>query len=167
MRDPLPEAQPHRGLAPAPLLIGVGNEARGDDAAGVRAARLARALSWPRVRMIECEGDAAALLEAWHGEPAVVVVDAMSSGEAAGTVRRFDAAQRPLPARMFHSTTHGLGLAEAIELARSLGSQPARLVIYGIEGADFGHGTRLSGAVACAVREAALQINEEILALAN
>ena len=163
MRDPLPETAPPAGLAPAPLVIGLGNEERRDDAAGVRAARLARALLWPRVRMIECAGDVAALLEAWDGERAVVVVDAMSSGATAGTVRRFDAARESLPAELFRNSTHGLGLAEAVELGRTLGALPARLVLYGIEGADFGHGTGLSYAVECAVREAALRISEEVL----
>ena len=164
MRDPLPEAATGGRLAIAPLLIGVGHEGRRDDAAGVRAARLVRALLWPRARMVECAGGATALLEAWRGEPAVVVVDAMSSGAAAGTVQRLDVSREPLHAELFRGSTHGLGLAEAVELARSLGQLPRSLVIYGIEGADFGLGTRLSYPVECAVREAALLISEELLA---
>jgi hydrogenase maturation protease len=165
VRDPLPEAATRGGLASAPLVIGIGNEDRRDDAAGVRAARLVRALLWPRVRMIECAADAAALLEAWRGEPVVVVVDAMASGAATGSVRRFDAAREPLPAVPFRGSTHGLGLAEAVELGRALGALPARFALYGIEGTDFGHGARLSYSVECGVREAALRISEEILAL--
>jgi hydrogenase maturation protease len=164
VRDPLPEAAARGGLAAAPLLIGVGHEGRRDDAAGVRAARLVRALLWPRARMVECEGGATALLEAWQGEPAVLVVDAMSSGAPAGTVRRLDASRGPLHAGFSRGSTHGLGLAEAVELARSLGQLPPSLVIYGIEGADFDLGTRLSFPVECAVREAALLISEELLA---
>ena len=146
------------------MLIGIGVEGRCDDAAGVRAARLVRALLWPQARVAECAGGATALLEAWRGEPAVVVVDAMSSGSPAGTVRRLDASSDPLRAELFRGSTHGLGLAEAVELARSLGQLPASLVIFGIEGTDFGLGTRLTYAVDCAVREAALRITEELLA---
>ena len=40
-------------------------------------------------------------------------------------------------------------------------------MIYGIEGTDFGLGTRLSYPVECAVREAALLISEELLAARN
>ena len=167
MRDSLPEAEPGGGLAASPLLIGVGHEGRRDAAAGVRVARLGRALLWPRARVIECAGGATSLLEAWQGEPVVVVVDAMSSGVPTGTVRRLDASRTPLPAELFRGSTHGLGLPEAIELARSLGQLPPSLVIYGIEGANFEFGTRLSYPVECGVREAALLISEELLATLN
>ena len=149
------------------MLIGVGRDGRCDDAAGVRAARLVRALLWPRARVIECAGEATALLEAWQGEPMVVVVDAMSSGSPAGTVRRLDATRGPLSAELFRGSSHGLGLAEAVELARSLDRLPPSLVIFGIEGTDFSLGTRLSFPVECAVREAALLISEELLAARN
>ena len=108
MRDTLPEAAPPGRLADAPLLIGVGHEGRCDDAAGVRAARLVRALLWPRARVVECAGGATALLDAWQGEPVVVVVDAMSSGSPAGTVQRLDAARDPLRADLFRGASHGL-----------------------------------------------------------
>jgi hydrogenase maturation protease len=164
VRDALPEAAPDGGLTDAPLLIGVGLEGRCDDAAGVRTARLVRALLWPRARVIECAGGATALIEAWQGEPVVVVVDAMASGSPTGTVRRLDASRGPLMAEFFRGSSHGLGLAEAVELARALGQLPPSLVIFGIEGSDFGLGTRLSYPVECAVREAALLISEELLA---
>jgi hydrogenase maturation protease len=133
----------------------------------VRAARLVRALLWPQARVIECAGEATALLEAWQGETTVVVVDAMSSGSPAGTVRRLDATQGPLGAELFRGSSHGLGVAEAVELARSLDRLPPSLVIFGIEGTEFGLGTRLSFPVECAVREAALLISEELLAARN
>jgi hydrogenase maturation protease len=154
-------------LTPPPLLVGVGQEGRRDDAAGVRAARLVRALLWPQARVVECEGGTAALLESWQGESEVVVVDAMTSGAPAGSVRRLDAARGRLPAELFRGSTHGLGLLEAVELARSLGQLPHTFVIFGIEGAEFGLGTRLSYAVECGVREAALLISEELLAPRN
>ncbi len=160
MRDPLPEAAPADG----PLVIGVGREDHRDDAAGLRVARLVRALLWPAVRLRECGGEPGALIEAWRDEPRVVVVDAMSSGAAAGSVRRLDVGARALDADFLHGSTHALGLAEAVELARSLGRLPAGLVIYGIEGQDFKPGSQLSYPVECSVREAALLVAEEILA---
>ncbi len=130
----------------------------------MRTARLVRALLWPRARVIECAGNAAELVEAWRDEPVVVVVDAMSSGSPAGTVRRLDATRGPLRVELFRGSSHGLGLAEAVELARSLGQLPPSLVIFAIEGTDFGIGTRISYPVECAVREAALLISEELMA---
>jgi hydrogenase maturation protease len=161
VRDPLPEAAPRAGVA-GPLVVGVGREGRRDDAAGLRAARLARALLWPRGRVVECEGATTSLLDAWRGADTVIVVDAMVSGAPPGTVRRLDTAREALPAVLYRGSTHGLGLAEAVELARSLGQSPRSLVIYGIEGEDFGFGPRLSYVVECAVRDAALRIVEDI-----
>src|SRR5215207_5591238 len=48
-------------------------------------------------------------------------------------------------------STHAFGVADAIELARTLGRLPARLEIYTIEGADFTAGAGLSPPVAAAV----------------
>ncbi len=145
-------------------MIGVGREGRGDDAAGLRVARLVRAMLWPHVRMRECEGNTTELLDAWRDEPAVLVVDAVSSGAPVGSVRRLDIGDAPLPAEFLRDSTHALGLAEAVELGRSLGRLPPVLVVYGIEGQDFSLGSQLSYPVECSVREAALLITEEILA---
>jgi hydrogenase maturation protease len=145
----------------------VGREGRRDDAAGLRAARLVRALLWPRGRVLECEGATTSLLDAWGGADAVIVVDAMVSGAPPGTVRRIHTASEALPAVLYRGSTHGLGLAEAVGLARSLGRSPRSLIIYGIEGEDFGFGPRLSYAVECAVRDAALRIAEEVQRMAD
>jgi hydrogenase maturation protease len=107
------------------------------------------------VTAIEHEGDAAALVEAWTGADHVVVVDAAVSGAAPGTVHRFDARAEPLPARSLRSSTHGFGVADAVELARALGRLPPRLDVYAVEAADVGAGSGLSPAVARAVEELA------------
>jgi hydrogenase maturation protease len=46
---------------------------------------------------------------------------------------------------MFRShSTHGLGVGEAIELARTLNRMPNSLTVYGIEGGSFRTGVGLS-----------------------
>jgi hydrogenase maturation protease len=131
---------PERGV----VVIGVGNAARGDDAAGLVVAR--------RLGGREHEGDPLALLDAWEGAATAVVIDAVSSGAAPGTVHRFEVGDAALPARLRSSTsTHAVGLAEAIELARALDRLPPRLIVYGIEGERFTAGADLSPAVAAAV----------------
>ena len=64
----------------------------------------------------------------------------------AGTIHRLDASERELPAELFRASTHHVGLAEAVELARALGRLPARTVIYGIEGESFEIGERAHAA---------------------
>jgi hydrogenase maturation protease len=82
----------------------------------------------------------------------VTIVDAVSSGAPPGTVHELEAGGEPLPVRLFgSSSTHALGLAEALELARSLGRLPARVRVLGIEGARFDYGRGLSPEVEEAV----------------
>ena len=49
------------------------------------------------------------------------------------------------------SSTHAVGVGEAIELARVVGRLPSRIVVYGIEGSRFETGAALSAEVAAAV----------------
>jgi hydrogenase maturation protease len=129
---------------PRVVVIGIGNAARGDDAAGLIAAR--------RLGGLEHEGDPVGLLDAWAGAGVAVVIDAVRSGAEPGTVHRFDGGRTPLPARLrSSSSTHAIGLAEAIELGRALERLPARLIVYGIEGRCFEAGAPLTPAVAAAV----------------
>ena len=81
-----------------------------------------------------------------------MLVDAVSSGAPPGTVHRFEPNGTPLPAELFGaSSTHALGLAEALELARSLDRLPEHVVVLGIEGASFDFGKGLTPEVAAAV----------------
>jgi len=134
-------------------VIGLGNAARGDDAAGLLAARA--------VGGVELEGDPSALLDLLDGAPAATLVDAVASGAAPGTVHRFDASAEPLPASLRSSTsTHAIGLADALELARALGRLPRRVIVYGIEGAAFAAGDAVTPAVARAVEHVAAELRK-------
>jgi hydrogenase maturation protease len=144
------------------VVIGVGNRWRSDDAAGLLAARRVRDLAPEAVEVTELEGEPVSLLDAFEGADAVLVIDAVSSGAAAGTVHRVDARAEPLPEPLAGPSTHLLGLAEAIELARALGRLPRLLVVYGIEGGRFEAGEGVSGPVAAAVEEAAAAVVDEL-----
>ena len=128
------------------LVIGVGHEQRGDDAAGLLVARRLAGVAGgaaPDLRVLEHGGDGMDLLLAWEDAAHVFLVDAVVSGSRPpGELHRFDAHRVPLPSALFAGTsTHALGVAEAIELGRSLGRLPERVVVYGIEGERFDTGT--------------------------
>jgi hydrogenase maturation protease len=135
-------------------VIGIGNPLRGDDAIGLLVARRVRELADPEVEVMELEGEPARLIDAWQGVHLAVIVDAVSSGAPEGTVTRFDAGADSLPPSVSASSTHALGLGDAIELARALNRLPERLVVFGIEAARFVAGSDLSPAVAAAVEPA-------------
>lgn len=137
-------------------MVGVGNLDRGDDGAGVVAARRVQNTRAKEV------GDCTDLLDIWDGEGHVIVVDAMRSGSPPGTVMRFDVNADELPSRMFPST-HAFGLAETVELARALGRLPRSLMIYGIEVGQLDPGSTLSPEVDQAVQLVAAEIDAELV----
>ncbi len=112
--------------------------------------------------VIEHTGDGAALMELWKDADSVVVIDAVLSGAAPGTVSRFDAALRPLPASMFRDSTHAFGLAEAVELSRALKQLPRRLIVYGVEAKNFEAGTNLSPAIEFALPTVVERVLQEL-----
>jgi hydrogenase maturation protease len=145
-----------------PLLIGVGNRERGDDAAGLEVARRVRERGGSGAIVLEREGRASDLMEAWLGAQDVVLVDA-ASGEAPGSVRRFEAHRERLPAAVLRASTHSWGVAEAVEMARTLGQLPPRLIVYAIFGAAFELGRRrLSPEVEAAVARVAEAVLEDL-----
>jgi hydrogenase maturation protease len=143
------------------LIIGVGNEWAGDDAAGVEVARRLAADAPADMRVVRHDGgDLSMLLDEWGDADAAVVVDAARSGAPAGAVHRFDAACAPLPAHLLRTSTHAFGVAETIELARALGRLPPVLDVYAIEGAVFEAGAPLSPVVERAVERVVAELRE-------
>ena len=142
------------------VVIGVGNALRGDDAAGLRVARLLAGRGIERVH--ESSGETFALMELWNGADAVLLADAMRSGAEPGVVSRFDVSDEPLPAAFRNCSTHAFGVAEAVELARSLGNLPPRAIVFGVEGVSFEHGAPLSPEAAAGAENAADRILEEL-----
>jgi hydrogenase maturation protease len=145
------------------LVIGVGNSYRGDDGVGPAVLALLREEELPGVRLLECDGDCSALLDAWCGANTAVLIDAVSSGVPPGTVYRFDALARVLPRDVSFQSTHAFGVAEALALGRTLGQLPANLIIYAIEGKTFTTGIGLSPEVELAVQEVAQQVKRDLI----
>jgi hydrogenase maturation protease len=148
-------------------VVGVGNRWRSDDAVGLLVARRVRGEVPRGVEVLELEGEPAGLIDAFEGADALYVVDAVSSGAAPGTVHRLDASAEPLPAELFASSTHLLGLADALEIARALGRLPGRVVVFGIEGESFAAGEGLSAAVEGAAERVAEAVREEVAQCTN
>ncbi len=134
------------------VVAGVGNAMRGDDAAGLAVIDALEAAGCRR-RLVRSDGNPTQLL-GLDGD--VVVVDAISGGHP-GAVVRWDAVAAPLPAGRLRST-HAVGVAAAVELARAVGALPDRLTVIGIAGADFTLGAPMTPAVARAVADVAAEL---------
>ncbi len=144
------------------LILALGNPDRGDDDLGAAVARRLRGRLSPGVELRELPGAADALLGAWEGRRDVLVIDASAASGAPGTVRRFDVADGPLPARMLSLSSHGFGLAEAVEIGRALGRLPERLRIVAVEGASFAPGNPLTPEVEEAAERLAAGLLDEL-----
>jgi hydrogenase maturation protease len=146
-------------------VVGVGNPWRSDDAAGLAVARRLQGTLPAGVEVLEREGEPSGLIDAWEGTGRLWLVDAVSAGAPPGTLHRYDVSEEELPAALFRaSTTHHLGLAEAIELARALGRLPQHVVFLGIEGSSFEAGNTLTPEVEAAVELVAATIRSEVSA---
>jgi hydrogenase maturation protease len=126
------------------LVLGVGNELRGDDAVGIELARRIARRGLPGIEAESARPDGLWLINRWVGTPRVVLVDAVRSGGPPGSWIRIDAHQGLLGVDAVASSSHRFGIKEAIELARRLGRLPDRLIVLGVEGAQFGLGEGLS-----------------------
>lgn len=148
---------------PRLLVIGLGQEWRGDDAAGLLVARRLRQPAGSRVTVVENSGSLTDLLAAWDGVEAAILIDAVRSGGRPGEIYRFPVHERPLPAELFPATsTHAWGVAQAVALGRVLQQLPPYLTIYGIESRNFDLGQEFSPAVAEAIPEVARRISREL-----
>jgi hydrogenase maturation protease len=114
------------------------------------------------VRIAEAAQGATELLDLWAESDPVIVIDAVRSGHPPGTIHRFDVAREELPSRLGSTSSHGLTLADAIELARSLGHLPRHLTVFGIEAGPVGLHRGLSPPVARAVVEVTERVLLEI-----
>lgn len=161
MSDPAPDA------SGSVLCIGIGNEYRHDDAAGLAASRALKLRAVPGTAIIEDSGEGASLMELWQDTNAVILIDAVQSGGIPGTIYRFEAHRCSMPARFFHYSTHAFSVAEAVEMARILGELPACLIVYGIEGEDFSMGVGLSLPVQTALAALVEQVAQEAEALSH
>ncbi|MFI9615268.1 hydrogenase maturation protease [Streptomyces sp. NPDC052023] len=150
------------------MVIGVGNEFRHDDGVGravtARLAERAADRPLPPGAVLEnCEGDPARLLGLWENAGLAVVIDAAHAEPPhPGRVHRL-ALEDTRPARTSTTSSHGLGLGEAVELSRVLGRLPSRLVVYAVEGADRSLGRGLSAPVAARVDELARAVEEDVV----
>ena len=140
-----------------PLVVGLGSVDRGDDAVGVLVVR--QVADVPGVDVVEVS-DPSRLVDLGAGRDVMVLVDAVSSGSAPGTVHVLEVGEEALPIRSAAASTHWVGLDEVIELARVLDMLPVRVVLVGIEAGSLERGSELTAPVREAVPAAITAVLE-------
>ncbi|MFW6159284.1 MAG: hydrogenase maturation protease [Planctomycetota bacterium] len=132
-------------LRPSSVIVGIGDELRGDDGAGVAGARrLSGSVPW-EVVVAENAPENFTMKIAARQPDSVVLIDALHVGGRPGGIRALD------PDRLVGRGigTHGPGPDAFLRALRSL--HPCRQVILGIQPLDTGFGEGLTEPVAGAV----------------
>jgi hydrogenase maturation protease len=135
-------------------VVALGDRQRRDDGLGPRVASALAAEVLPAGVELVVLRDPTALFDVWRAAAAVVVVDAVRSGAPPGHLHVVEGPEAVGRLATPALSSHGVGLAEVVALAGTLGERPARLVVVGVEGADFALGEGLSAAVEAAVEDA-------------
>lgn len=145
------------------LIIGIGTELYGDDAAGLAVVRSLRSVELPEfVKIMEFSSDGASLINLWDDATRVILIDCVSAQTLPGTIVAIDLLHGSLPSH-WKPSTHNFGLVEAVGLARAMGRLPSSLMLYGIQGNSHEHGHGLSPEVRVAVENVATMIELELL----
>ncbi len=142
-------------------IIGLGNGMRGDDAVGLMAARRIRQELGDRVEVIEAEMAGVDLIDLMKGASVAILIDAVRSGKAPGSVHRLDASVSPIGGQVFPRSSHAIGVSEAIELARAMDVLPTTVIVYGVEVGNTEIGQPLSPPMGEALDQVLKQIIQE------
>lgn len=137
----------------ATLLIGIGNEYRGDDAIGLWIAEQVAAQKIPHLTVKKLQSECTRLFDQWEGFERVVLVDAISSRRKPGTYVFLTPKEISAFRKQCAPSTHLYGVLDAIELAQMLGKLPPKLLFCGIEVKTVAMGGKLSREVLVGARE--------------
>jgi len=125
-------------------IVGIGNEFRGDDAVALLVAKNLRDLLPEQVKVVELTGDQSDLIELMQETNSMIIIDAIKSTAPSGTIFHIDAGKESFPDNFFNISSHGIDLAQSIELVRTMKKLPKVVLIYGIAGKDFSFTTSSS-----------------------
>ena len=119
-------------------IIGIGSPVSGDEhglhAVEQLAATATVQTGQPSPRWLPLERPGLNLLQAWQGADTVVLIDTLLNPQATRPVQRIELDE--LLQQATGLSSHDIGVAEALAMARVLGQLPPRLLIYGIAVAD-------------------------------
>ena len=145
-------------MTSAPIRVfGIGSPF-GDDRLGWRVAGMVQEtlqglIAQAEVEVSVVDRPGAVLVAMLDGARGAILLDAVRSGAAPGTLHRMAAAQLDrLPSPL---SSHDLGVVSALQLARVLGVLPARTAVLGIELDPEHQGADLSAAVSASLTRAA------------
>ncbi|MGY2012092.1 hydrogenase maturation protease [Nocardia gipuzkoensis] len=146
---------------PWAVVIGVGNDYRSDDGVGSAVALQIEKLGIPGVLVSLSDGEPTTVVDIWADMDLAVVIDAVRCEPSIpGRVRRSDIDLLQHTGTV--SSSHTLGIQDALPLGRALGRVPGRIVVIAVDAASLDLGVGLSEPVAAAVPHAVETVITEL-----
>ena len=142
-------------------ILGIGSPS-GDDQAGWLTvdALLAAGIQSTEIDIQKLDRPGACLVGLLGDADRVVLIDAMQSDGAVGRIRHFG--QEEWPVYRHGLSSHGLGVLDALALARELGSLPRRIDLYGIEIGSANPGELADSRIEAAAQQLAQRIANDL-----
>lgn len=145
------------------LVLGIGNVLMMDDSVGVRAIEeLDKKYRFPEgVELLDGGTSGMELLSYFGGRDHLIIIDALKSGLAPGTVVRVEGDD--VPARfMTRISPHQLGLSDVLAAATISDQLPRNLVLFGVEPKTVELGLGLSKEVRGSLDKLVLTVIKEL-----
>jgi len=146
-------------------VVGVGNPLARDEGIGPAAVERLKSESLPaEIRLLDAGTDLLAAMVGFAGAGQVILIDAMRAGGAPGTIYRLTLGELEGRAKTGTSTlsAHGIGVVDAVGLARAAGMRVPPTVVFGVEPGEVAFGEGLSPAVEAAMQKLVAAVREEI-----
>lgn len=144
-------------------ILGIGSPS-GDDQAGWLTvdALLAADVQSTEIDIQKLDRPGANLIPLLDDAAWIILIDAMQSHESVGHIRHFGTDD--WPAYRHGLSSHGLGVLDALALARELGNLPSRIDLYGIEIGSANPGEPAASEVQAAAQQLARRIAAGLVA---
>ncbi len=145
------------------LVLGIGNLIMSDDGIGVKVVRhLADRYQIPEgLALLEGGTMGLNLLGDLEGVDRLLVVDALETGGASGTIMRIEGDEISLGIET-RLSPHEIGLRDLLTAAALIGEAPAEVVLWGIQPECLDVGEELSPAVASRLDELTDKVADEL-----
>ena len=145
------------------MVIGVGNELRGDDAVGCIVARRLSVKKLPGVVVNEIQDDCTILLDYFQQADNCLLIDAIVTGKQVGTICRVDLLRSTADKIPLTPSSHTFGILEAMAFAKLTNSLPKKSILFGMESINFEFGSEISKEIVSAIPQLIQQIEEELM----
>ncbi len=144
------------------LVLGIGNILLSDEGIGVRVIEHMQTMTLREdVQLVDGGTSGTDLLDVLADREKVIVVDAIDTDCAPGTVLRFGLDQL-MQKDCAAISLHELGIAETVNMTRQLGCEPKEVIVFGIQPQKIDCGLELSQNMQHVVRQVAELILAEL-----